>query len=108
MQTTQVNELINSPVDLLVAAAVIGVIGGILFGLANLIMKATGDDINKHARESERYRHLGTLEQMSVFYSNLRNMPVAIGIGGLLLLFAAVCMAIGALGWFIVRAFSGG
>ncbi|MCR4319603.1 MAG: hypothetical protein NUV74_04600 [Candidatus Brocadiaceae bacterium] len=41
MQTTQVNELINSPADLLVAAAVIGGIGFVLFVLANLIMKAT-------------------------------------------------------------------
>lgn len=104
----QPNELISSPRDLFVTAVVIGIIGGILFGLANLIMKMTGDDINKHARESERYRHMGTLDQMNAFYSNPRNMPVAIGIGGIFMLFAAVCMAVGALVWLVVRFFSGG
>ena len=106
MQTPQVYELINSPVDLLFAAVVIGVIGGILFGLANLIMKVMGDDINKHFRESERYKQLGILDQMSTFYSNPRNIPIAIGMGGLFFIFGAVCMAIGALVWFVIRAFS--
>jgi len=98
----QNSELISSPSNLLMLAAIIGGVGIVLFILANLIMKATGDDINLHARESWRYRDMGPLEQMTAFYSNPRNMPVALGMGGIILVIAAICMAVGGAVWYLI------
>jgi len=100
----QNSEFINSPVDLLILAVVMGVVGIVLFILANVIMKATGDDINVHARESRSYRNMGFLEQMTAFYSNPRNIPVALGMGGIILVLGAICMAIGGVIWLLVKA----
>ena len=100
----QGSELINSPGDLLILAAVAGVVGGILFLIANVIMKATGDNIGRQARKSRRYRNMGFIEQMTDFYSDPRNIPVALGIGGILVFFAAICMAVGGIMWLVIRA----
>ena len=101
----QPNELINTPGDLLILALGVGIAGALAFGLANLIMKLFGDDIQTHARESEKYRYMGYSESMHAFYSNPRNIPVAIGMVGIFMLFAAICMVIGAAGWFILMYF---
>jgi hypothetical protein len=103
----QSNDLISGPSDLLMLALGAAVVGGALFLIANLIMKAIGIDINQHAHETRRYRTMGFLEQMTAFHSDLRNIPVAIGAGGLFLLFAAVLLALGAGVWFLVRLVSG-
>lgn len=100
----QSNEIINSPGDCWILAAVAGVLGGILFLIANLIMKATGDNIDRHARESRRYRNMSFTEQMTDFHSDPRNIPVALGMGGFILLFAAICMAVGGIIWLLIRA----
>lgn len=101
------NELISGPGDLLMLALGAGVVGGVLFLIANLIMKALGMDINEHAHETRRYRNMGFIEQMTAFHSDFRNIPVAIGAGGLFLLFGAVLMALGAGVWLLIRVVSG-
>lgn len=103
----QPNELVSGPGDLLMLALGAAVVGGVLFLVANLIMKAIGMDIDQHAHETRRYRDMGFFEQMTAFHSDLRNVPVAIGAGGLFLLFAAVLLALGSGVWFLVRLISG-
>lgn len=103
----QPNVLISGPWELLMLALGVAVVGGFLFLVANLVMKAIGMDINQHANETMRYRDIGFFEQTNAFFSDSRNIPVAIGIGGLFLLFTAVLMAIGAAGWFLIRMISG-
>jgi len=98
----QNSELISGPSNLLMLAAVIGGVGIVLFILANLIMKATGGNINVHARESRRYRDMGPLEQITVFHSNPRNVPVALVMGGIILVIVAICMAVGGAVWYLI------
>jgi uncharacterized membrane protein len=50
----QPDELISEPLDLLMLALGTGVVGAVLFLVANLIMKAIGMDINKHAHQTRR------------------------------------------------------
>lgn len=95
----EIAQLIDSPGALLKLAAIVGGTGVLFFLLANLIMKATGDSIDAHAGESRRYRDMGLLQQATAFHSNPRNIPVALGVAGLLLIVGAVCMAIASLMW---------
>src|SRR6266567_1761329 len=95
MRTMQINEFINSAGGhLIFLAIVLGVVGVILFVIANIIMKATGDSIERHAWESRRYRDMRATEQMTEFCSNPRNVPVSLGLGGILLFIAAIVMTI--------------
>jgi uncharacterized oligopeptide transporter (OPT) family protein len=100
------SHFISGPDELFVAAVILGVVGAVVFAAANVIMRVTGDDIRKRARESDDTGPLGPRDQMHAFYSNPRNMPVAIGIGGLMMLAAGILMAVGALVWFVIRALS--
>jgi hypothetical protein len=81
---------------------------GSLFGLAAgtaalgilliwLCIKVTGDDIYRQARDSERYRNMGLPEQMSNFYSDPRNIPIAGCFAGGMLLVIGCGIAIGAI-----------
>lgn len=99
LRLVEISQPIDSPSDLLKLAAIVGGTGIVLFLFANLIMKATGDSIDAHARESRRYRDMGPLQQMTAFFSNPRNIPVAFGMVGIMLAFGGVCMAIGSLVW---------
>ena len=101
------SELISGPGSLFALALAVGVGGAALFAVANLIMKVTGQDINEHARETERYRDMGFAEQMNAIHSDARNIPVAVGGVGLLLLFGALVLALGSGGWYLVRLVSG-
>jgi multisubunit Na+/H+ antiporter MnhC subunit len=103
----QPNELVGGPRDLLMLALVVVGVGAVLFLIANLIMKVIGLDINEHAYETRRYKNMGFFEQMTAFHSDARNIPAAIGAGGLFLVFGAVLIALGAGAWFLVRAVSG-
>ncbi len=103
----QPNELINGPVDLLMLAVGLGIPGVVLFGVANLIMKMIGMDINEYARETDHYRNLGFAEQFSAFFSDVRNIPALFGILGLFLMFGGVVSLVVSGGWFLLRAFSG-
>jgi hypothetical protein len=103
----QAHELISGPGDLFMLALGAGVVGAVLFLVANLIMRAIGMDINEHARETERYRSMGYFEQMTAFHSDARNIPAAIGAFGLFFAFGAVLMALGAGAWFLIRVVSG-
>ena len=101
----QLTEMITTPGDLLMLALGFGVAGAALCGLAALIMKLTGIDINEYARETNRYRNAGFAEQSAAFYSDKRNIPVQIMFGGLLLIFGAVVSSVVAGGWFLLRLF---
>jgi len=103
----QPNEIISGPGDLFILALGAGIVGGVLFLVANLIMKAIGMDINQHARDTRHCRDMGFFEQTTAFFSDFRNIPVAIGAGGLFLVFAAVLMLLGAGSWYIIRLVSG-
>lgn len=100
------NEIVISPGELFVAAAVLGVVGLVLILLSNLILKAFGTDIHELARESEHVRELGIFDQLTAFFTDFRNIPASIGMVGVFLMFAAICVGFGALVWFVVRTVS--
>jgi hypothetical protein len=100
-------ELISGPGDLLILALVAGVAGTLIFVVANLILKASGIDVNEHARRTERYRNMGYFEQMNAMHSDSRNIPGTMSAYGLFLVLGAVLMALVAGVWFLIRVVSG-
>jgi hypothetical protein len=103
----QPHELINEPSDLLMISIGFIVAGVVLFVVANLIMKMIGMDINKYARESERYRNYGFAEQFITFVSDGRNIPVVFMFFGLFQMFCGIVSLVIAGGWFLFRTFAG-
>jgi hypothetical protein len=98
------NELFSSPGGLLVASILVAIGGVIFLVISDAWTKAIGDDTDSQVRRSRRYRNLRFFDQLNAFYGDSRNMPVSIGIGGIMMILSSIIGAIVALVWFIVRA----
>jgi len=98
------DEFIIGPTDLLIWAFVVGVVGIILLAVANAWEKAMGDNEASRLERMRHHRSLGFFGQLDAFYSDRRNMPVSVGMGGMMMIFGAICMGVAALVWFLIRA----
>jgi len=97
--------IFKEPVDLLKFSGFVGGVGIFLFILANAIMKASGDTIDRHVHESEIYKNTGWLEQGNQMMSSNDNMTPLAGAFGLMLILLSLLLAFGSGVWFLFRLF---
>jgi len=97
------NELISSPGELFILAVGIGAIGVLFLWIANMWEKARGENEASRLERTRHHRNMRGLDQLNAFYSDRRNMPVSLGMGGIIMVFAGICGVVAALVWFLIR-----
>lgn len=92
----QNEELINTPIRLLMLAAAVGGLGILLV----VISKMSYDISSREPRERDtrHYRDMGALDKLTAHYSDYK--PVSLRKFGRFMIFTALCMAIAALIWY--------
>jgi len=85
------NEFITSPGELLILAVGIGA-GGVLFiWIADKWEKAMGENEASRLERTRHYRKMRGLDHLNAFYSDRRNKPVSLMMGGIITIFAGIC-----------------
>jgi hypothetical protein len=89
------------PADVLILALLVGIVGVVLFILGNLLLKASGRNINEYNRQTRYRKDMGVVDQLTDVYSSPSNSAPMLGAFGLLTLFIAAVLAVLGGIWFV-------
>lgn len=97
------SEFLGSPGGVLGLALALGVVGGALWFVGDLMLKGMGLDIDEYNRQTSYRRNMRPLDQLTDVYSDYRNFPPMLGAFGFLMVCGAAILAVAGSAWFILR-----
>jgi hypothetical protein len=97
------SEFVSNPGELLILSVGVGAAGVLFLWIANVWEKAMGENEASRLERTRHYRNMRALDQLNAFYSDRRNMPVSVGMGSIVMVFAGICGVVAALVWFVIR-----